>query len=287
MAERRDTKTPVWQRNQGLAVADKMIAEAEKRRKKRAAKRRADDKARKDASDMMQEGTVAFSRVKRKGNSTVGRDFDAQTPRGSQGELKVAANKAGEVKKKKDTAEDMMQEGSVSKSRGTMSQRFDKGVKKLKKAYVQGKEKLGMDVGKNSGPSEREAKETVAKKNANPAPKRGAAKPAKKPKIKDDDAAEIIRQKNLGATPQTPTSRPAKKPAKKTESKKQPLPYGAASPKKRAFTQKPSRKTTKGYNDSRADVVTKTIAKAIGDTRSWDQMVSDRIANQKIEDENR
>lgn len=55
----------------------------------------------------------------------------------------------------------------------------------------------------------------------------------------------------------------------------------------KSFTQKPSRKTTKGYNDSRADVATKTIAKAIGDTRSWDQMVSDRIANQKIEDENR
>jgi|DEB0MinimDraft_3_1074331.scaffolds.fasta_scaffold113270_2 hypothetical protein len=109
---------------------------------------------------------------------------------------------------------------------------------------------------------------------------KGAAKPPK-PTARPDAKTG---SKLAATTPPKPTPRPAKK---KTESKKQPLPYGAASPKKRAFTQKPSRKTTKGYNDSRADVVTKTIAKAIGDTRSWDQMVSDRIANQKIEDENR
>lgn len=150
----------------------------------------------------------------------------------------------------------------------------------------------GVGGGRTKKPEEKTWRQTVTeklrktgvsplspKKTEEEKPK-GAAKPPK-PSARPDAKTGS----KLAATPPPkPTPRPAKK---KTESKKQPLPYGAASPKKRAFTQKPSRKTTKGYNDSRADVATKTIAKAIGDTRSWDQMVSDRIANQKIEDENR
>jgi|DEB0MinimDraft_10_1074344.scaffolds.fasta_scaffold00191_2 hypothetical protein len=101
----------------------------------------------------------------------------------------------------------------------------------------------------------------------------------KESKERKQFADSVTPVKKAPATPAKP--RPKKAPRSQTHNDTRHPGTG------KSFTQKPSRKTTKGYNDSRADVVTKTIAKAIGDTRSWDQMVSDRIANQKIEDENR